>query len=149
MEPSPAPEPLPNAVDASPIALSNSSEGYEADMGAVVQSLAAIHRWIHRGPPSDLDVPTPAQTDLVSGVTYLALLLNGPFGEHTTSRGLGGDFANQIILSAFTWAPLYGRDESDYNTDFSRGSRETPAPSDDDTVRMRVDPVQPAPLTLI
>ncbi|PPR07620.1 hypothetical protein CVT26_001956 [Gymnopilus dilepis] len=149
MEPSPASEPLPDVVDASPIALSNSPEGYEADMRAVVQSLSAIHRWIHRGPPSDLDVPTPIQTDLVSGVTYLALLLNGPFGEHTTSRGLGGDFANQVISSAFTRAPLYGRDDSDYDTDLSRDSRETPAPSDDDTVRMRVDPAQPAPLALI
>ncbi|PPQ83574.1 hypothetical protein CVT26_004004 [Gymnopilus dilepis] len=118
-------------------------------MHAVVQSLTEIRRWLHRGPPLNAFIPDNAQTALVSGVTHLALLLNGPLGEHTTSRHLGGDFANQVIQAAFIRTPLYGRDESDYDTDLSRDSRETPAPSEDETVRMRVDPPQPASLALI
>ncbi|PPQ84866.1 LOW QUALITY PROTEIN: hypothetical protein CVT26_011767, partial [Gymnopilus dilepis] len=149
MEPFPAPEPLPVDAVALPIALSNSPEEYATDMHAVVQSLTEIRRWLHRGPPLDAFIPDNAQTALVSGVTHLALLLNGPLGEHTTSGDLGGDFANQVIQAAFTRTPLYGRDESDYYTDLSRDSRETPAPSDNETVRMRVDQAPPTSLAFI
>ncbi|PPQ88263.1 hypothetical protein CVT26_011298 [Gymnopilus dilepis] len=90
MEPLPAPLPLPESSPSqTSLALSFTTEGYPADAALVLATLA-------------------------TGLTDLALLLNGPWGEYTTLSRLGGGYANQIVADAFQHRPLYGNDESDY-----------------------------------